>query len=107
MTIRDRGKVKWYGAFFMPEHVKMLCELRKDYYRQAKPQLDGYQYDEIDECIAEALADNKPVKVTTWANGFTADICGLIDDVDPITKQLRIEGQRVRFADNIGVVIID
>jgi hypothetical protein len=91
----------------MPEHVKMLGELRTDYHRQAKPQLDGYQYDEIDECIAEALADNKPVKVTTWANGFTADIYGRIDDVDPITKQLRIEGQRVRFADIIGVVIAD
>jgi hypothetical protein len=37
MTIRDRGKVKWQGAFFMPEHVKMLGELRTDYYRQAKP----------------------------------------------------------------------
>jgi hypothetical protein len=107
MAIRDRGKVKWQMAFGMPEHVKMLGELRTDYYRQAKPQLDGYQYDEIDECLTEALADNKPVKVTTWANGFTTDICGRIDSVDPITKQLRIDGQRVRFADIIGVVIAD
>jgi hypothetical protein len=107
MSIRDRGKIKWQMAFGMPEHMKLLKEFRTDYYRQAKPQLDGYQYDEIDECIAEALADNKPVKVTTWANGFTADICGRINDVDPITKQLRIEGQRVRFGDIIGVIIIE
>jgi hypothetical protein len=112
LTIRDRGKVKWQCAFFMPEHVKMLGELRTDYYRQAKPQLDGYQYDEIDDCLSEAMAENKAVKITVWRDGFTTDVIGKVHVVDPLTQQLRIESrpgkfEGVKFADMIGVVISD
>jgi hypothetical protein len=112
MAINDRGKIKWQGAFFMPEHVKMLGELRTDYYRTAKPQLDVGQLEEFDVIISEAMADNMPVKVRTWHHGFNSDICGKVHYVDPITQQLRIEVkpgeyERVKMADIISVVIIE
>jgi hypothetical protein len=112
MAIRDRGKMKWQGAFFMPEHVKMLGDLRTDYYRTAKPQLDEYQLEEFDERICDAMAANQPIKITVWDAGFTTDIIGKIHYVDPITKQIRIEvgGRKfkyVRFEDIISVFIND
>lgn len=30
MKIRDRGKIKWLGALFAPEHRSMLRELARD-----------------------------------------------------------------------------
>jgi hypothetical protein len=41
MAIRDRGKIKWQGAFFMPEQVKMQGDLWQDMKREAKPILDA------------------------------------------------------------------
>lgn len=43
MAIRDRGKKKWHGAFFMPEQVKMLRELWRDTQRIVKP-IEETQY---------------------------------------------------------------
>jgi hypothetical protein len=110
MTIKDRGKMKWHGAFFMPEHVKLLGNLRTDYNRTEKPQLDLYQYEEFDEIVSEAMAENMPIKVTVWQDGFTSDIIGNVHFVDPLTKQLRIEVnpgvfELVRFEDIINVLV--
>jgi hypothetical protein len=112
MTIRDRGKMKWHGAFFMPEHVKMLGNLRTDYYRTEKPQLDLNQYEEFDERVSGAMAENLPIKVTIWQNGITSDIIGNVHYIDPLTKQLRMEVnsgvfELVRFDDIINVVVND
>jgi hypothetical protein len=112
MTIRDRGKMKWHGAFFMPEHVKMLGNLRTDYYRTEKPQLDLNQYEEFDERVSGAMAENLPIKVTIWQNGITSEIIGNVHYVDPLTKQLRMEVnsgvfELVRFDDIINVVVND
>jgi hypothetical protein len=112
MTIRDRGKMKWHGAFFMPEHVKMLGNLRNDYYRTEKPQLDLNQYEEFDERVSGAMAENLPIKVTIWQNGIISDIIGNVHYVDPLTKQLRMEVnpgvfELVRFDDIINVVVND
>jgi hypothetical protein len=112
MTIRDRGKMKWQGAFFMPEHVKMLGNLRTDYYRTSKPILDAYQFDEFDEIISEAIAENLSINVLVWRNGFTTEIIGKVQYVDPLTKQLRIEVksgeyEKISFVDIINVEISD
>jgi hypothetical protein len=110
MGISDRGKMKWQGAFFMPEHVKMLGDLQKDYYCTDKPQLDSYQYDEFDERIGEAVANNLQLTVTVWENGISTNIMGRVRDMDPLKKQLQIEGMpgefnRIRFEDIINVVV--
>jgi hypothetical protein len=104
--------MKWQGAFFMPEHVKNLVDLGTDYHRQAKPQLDEDQFEEFDLLISEAMSFNRPVKVTSWANGFTSEVCGNVHYVDPLTQQLRIEiapgeFRRVQFADIVGVMVAD
>jgi hypothetical protein len=110
MTIRDRGKIKWQGAFFMPEHVKMLGNLRTDYYRTKKPQLDTYQLDEFDEVIREAMAENIPIKISVWQDGFSSELCGKVHFFDTLTHQIQVEVQpgdyeRVNMADIIDVGI--
>lgn len=90
----------------------MLGDLRTDYYRTAKPQLDVYQLDEFDERICEAMAVNQPVKMTVWHGGFTSDIVGKVHYVDPLTKQLRLEVKEgefeyVKFEDIINVLAFE
>jgi hypothetical protein len=112
MSINDRGKIKWQGAFFQPEHVKMLGDLRTDYYRTAKPELDAYQLNEIDEQICEAMAHNLPIKAVVWENGFTRDLKGMVHYIDPLTQELRIEikpgeYERIKFEEIINIVVMD
>jgi len=111
MKIRDRGKLKWQPASFLPLAFEMQREMFKDQERQAKPILDEYQSQEFDERISYAMESNRAVKLKVWADGFTYVITGRIHYVDPITKQLRIEVnpggfERISFEDIVGVIVV-
>ncbi|MCK6205733.1 YolD-like family protein [Bacillus infantis] len=112
MGLKNRGKMKWQGAFFMPEHLKMLIELKKDYYRQAKPILDEYQIEEIESKISYAMEFTFLVKIKTWEDGFEWDYEGLVHRLDPIHKVIYLEKQtedyytiKIRFDDIVKVEI--
>jgi hypothetical protein len=112
MAIRDRGKIKWNPASFMPEAFAMTRDMYKDQARQAKPILDEYQTEEFDLRIAYAMEYRHSVKLTVWSDGFTAEVTGNVHYVDPITKQLRIEVkpgefERVAFDEVVGVRVIN
>ncbi|MEX3713348.1 YolD-like family protein [Cytobacillus horneckiae] len=80
--LRDRGKVKWQSAFFMPEHAKMIRDIDIEDSKQSKPILDEQELDEINIVITESLHSNSPIKITTWKDGFFADITGIAETVD-------------------------
>lgn len=112
MAIRDRGKIKWNPASFMPEGFAMTREMYRDQARQAKPILDEYQTEEFDLRIVYAMEYNHAIKLTVWNDGFTSEVIGRIHYVDPITKQLRIETkpgefERVKFDDVTAVKVVD
>lgn len=112
MTIRDRGKIKWQPASFMPLGFEMTHAMFRDQERQPKPILDGYESEEFDQIIAFAMEYNLAVKLTVWADGFKEDITGRIHYVDPITHQLRIEVkpgefEQIAFENVIGAVVLD
>ena len=112
MAIRDRGKLKWQPASFLPLAFEMQREMFKDQERQVKPILDEYQSQEFDERICYAMESNSAVKLTVWNDGFTYEITGRIHYVDPITKQLRVEVkpgdfERIAFEDVVGVIVVD
>jgi hypothetical protein len=112
MSIKDRGKIKWQGAFFMPEHVKMLSSLRNDYYKQDKPILDGYQIDDIENKIHEAMEFSNTLKIITWKDGFFKENVGLIHRLDGIEKRIYLETLdgymiNISFFDIVGAEIFD
>jgi hypothetical protein len=51
MAIRDRGKLKWQPASFLPLAFEMQREMFKDQERQARPIIDEYQAEEFDQRI--------------------------------------------------------
>ncbi|WP_251028409.1 YolD-like family protein [Bacillus sp. ISL-18] len=78
MAIRDRGKMKWQSASFLPLAFEMTREMFKDQARTAKPILDEHQTEEFDLRIAYATEYNHEVKLTVWDDGFTHDITGRV-----------------------------
>jgi hypothetical protein len=78
MAIRDRGKKKWHGAFFMPEQVKMQRDFWRDINRISKPIIDEHEAEEFDQRICNAMEYILQVKLTVWSDGFTEDITGRI-----------------------------
>lgn len=112
MTIRERGKIKWQSASFIPLAFEMTNEMFKDQARQPKPILDEYQSEEFDLRIAYATEYNHAVKLTVWHDGFTHYITGRVHYVDPITHELRIElepgeFERVAFDSVVGVKVLN
>jgi hypothetical protein len=112
MAIRDRGKMKWQPASFMPEGFALTREMFHDQTRQAKTILDDYQTQEFDERISYAMEYQFPVKLTVWSDGFTEVLIGRVHYCDPVTKQLHLETElcdimRVAFDDVIGVSVVD
>jgi hypothetical protein len=112
MTIRDRGKIKWNAASFMPEVFKMQREMFKDQERQPRPLLSEFDTEEFDQRIVYAMQYNLAVKLSVWAGGFTTEMTGNIKRIDPITHQLRVEVkpggyERVAFEDVVGVAVLD
>jgi hypothetical protein len=112
MTIRDRGKLKWAPASFMPEGFAMTRAMFKDQERQARPVLDEYQTEEFDLRIKYAMEYKHAIKLTVWAEGFTTDYTGRIHYINPITKQLRIETkpgeyERVAFEAVTAVKVVN
>jgi hypothetical protein len=112
MAIRDRGKIKWRPASFMPLGFEMNRAMFKDQERTMKPLLDEYEKEEFDRSIAYAMEYNFPVKIKVWTDGFTETIMGHIHYVDPITLQLRIEVkpgefERIAFDDVVGIIVVE
>lgn len=109
MAIRDRGKLKWQSAFFMPEHVKMLKDLNTDDQKVGKPILDEYQIEEFEQKFCLAMEFSYQIKITTWESGFFKDYKGLLHRLDEIDKVLFLEHEkhivRLKFIDVVNVEI--
>ena len=89
--IRDRGKIKWQSAFFMPEHVKMLNDIHEEGNKQKKPQLDEREAELISIIVMESLNYSLPVKVTTWKDGYFFEQYGIVNKLDQLMKYLLLE----------------
>ena len=112
MALRDRGKIKWQPASFMPEASAITREMFKDQLRQSKPIIDEYEMEEFDQHIAYSMENNLVVKLSVWEDGFTEEITGKVHYVDPSMKQLCLEVkpsefERVAFDNIVGIGVVN
>jgi hypothetical protein len=110
MRIRDRGMLKFLPAHFAPEHRASLQELARDELRQAKPILDEYEIEELENRICYAMEYTYPVVITKWEDGFTYEEQGLVHFLDPIKKEVRLVSKdgaamSIKFLDIVGVEV--
>ncbi|MBT2757557.1 YolD-like family protein [Mesobacillus foraminis] len=110
MAIRDRGKLKWLPAHFMPEHRSFLREMQRDQLRKAKPLIDEYELEDFERRICEAMEFNQRVVISKWTDGFIIQETGRVHYLDPIRKEIRMVSEdgtafRIEFADITDVKI--
>ncbi|WP_026695554.1 YolD-like family protein [Peribacillus kribbensis] len=114
MSLKDRGKIKWQSAFFMPEHVKMLRGMKEDYYKEAKPILDEYQIAEFETKLCYAMEFSFYVTVTLWEDGFEKKYTGRVHRLDEWQKKIYLEEKSpdaflavILFEDIIGIEVLE
>lgn len=113
MAILDRGKIKWLSAAFLPEHTKMISEALYDLDKLAKPILDEYQIEEIENQICYAMEYNFSVTVSVWESGLIRKVTGYIRYLEPLKKEIRLEVarnhenviERISFEDIIAIEV--
>jgi hypothetical protein len=110
MKLRDRGKIKWQPATFIPLTFEMQRKMFMDQDRKPKPIIDEYEEQEFDRRINYAMQNNVSIKLMVWVDGFTKEVCGRIHNFDPITKEIRFEVNpgkldRINIKNVVGVVI--
>lgn len=89
---KDRGMKKWYG-FSIPEHGKMLKDMRLDYYKTPRPQLDEGQIEEMERLLLESFQNKTLLEITSWKNGFFNSMVGIVTKIDPLNKNIIIHDE--------------
>ncbi|RVT57420.1 YolD-like family protein [Niallia taxi] len=113
MVIRDRGKIKWLPAAFLPEQKQLISEALYDLSKLAQPILDEYQIEEIEKKICYAMEYNFFVTISVWESGLIHKMSGYIRYLEPLKKEIRMEVgtpseyiiERISFANVISIYL--
>ncbi|OCA90525.1 hypothetical protein A8F94_01170 [Bacillus sp. FJAT-27225] len=97
MGIRDRGKMKWRSAFFMPEQSKLMKEARLEDSKVVKPILDEQEWEEIEQTILLAMEFSNKVKIKTWQDGFFKEYQGMLHRIDELRKIVYLQTDDLRM----------
>ncbi|MCI1592573.1 YolD-like family protein [Heyndrickxia oleronia] len=109
--IRDRGNKKWV-SLMLPEHIKMIKDMKVDLNRQSRPMIDEYQVQEFEERIKYAQEYKLLLEFSIFDQGFIKNSIGRVIKLDPLSKQIKIktmksEFEYINFTDVIEIKILD
>lgn len=112
MVIRERGKMKWQPATFIPLAFEMTSEVFKDQSRTAMANFRRISDERVRPAYRVRNRIRSWSKVNCQDDGFTHDITGRVHYVDPTTQEVRIEQKpsefvRVSFDSVIGVKVLN
>lgn len=85
--IKDRGIIKWQGLF-LTEHVEMIKAWREEDNRIAKPELDEYDLQTLQEEMELSMKRRCEVKIQIWKEWKFQYHIGTIEDMDFKTKTI-------------------
>jgi hypothetical protein len=96
----------------MPEHLKSLSNLKKDYYKESKPLLDEIQIDEFERKMLFAMEYAKPIRIKIWRSGFFSEYKGLLQRLDEINRNIYLKKEngeivRISFEEIVGTEVDD
>lgn len=85
--IRDR-KDKWGMQILLPEHRELINQLRRDDMKAAKPELDRYDWEILEEELAMAIREKSYVTIKRWHDGYITEESGVIDEISSVDRVL-------------------
>ena len=86
--LRDRGSIKWV-SMMLPEHVDSLREYHESF-QKIKIHPDEQKYEEFNEIICEAMAENRFLQFAYYRQGEVKTLAGRIHYADALKRELRI-----------------
>ncbi|MGM7681193.1 YolD-like family protein [Cytobacillus sp. Hm23] len=108
--MKGKGSMKWEPSYMQPEQMKMLRDIKDDYYNIKKPKLDKHEIEVINNIIVEAIKQKTEIIVTYFENGQFKPFVGHILYADTINKHIRIidkfqDVHRINLDDIINIQI--
>lgn len=108
--LQDRGNKKWV-AMMLTEHVSMLREYGKEIKREPRPDLDEWDYDEINNTLEMAIKSKADTKVKLWRDGAFIYNRGIVESVDLRRRVIELEDPftllQLKLDEIVDVTIMD
>ncbi|WP_277585826.1 YolD-like family protein [Psychrobacillus antarcticus] len=108
--LQDRGNKKWV-AMMLTEHVSMLREYGKEIKREPRPDLDEWDYDEINNTLDMAIKSKADTKVKLWRDGAFIYNRGIVESVDLRRRVIELEDPftllQLKLDEIVDVTIMD
>ncbi len=106
MANRDRGNIKW-NALMLPEHVKLLREWQAEDKKIAKPRLDEWQIEEMNNQLQYAYEQKLPIILNFWREDAYYTLTSKLLRFDNTVKKLYFSTGEVIHIDEIVHVELD
>ncbi|PIC59124.1 hypothetical protein CSV80_00955 [Sporosarcina sp. P12(2017)] len=107
---RDRGNIKW-TSLFIPEHLERLREWQAEDDHIEQPQLDQFDWDNIQETLETALKRQCETEIETWQDGKITYYQGKIKEINIHSKTVIMEDpfgpDRIHVIEIVSVQCLD
>ncbi|MFD2045998.1 YolD-like family protein [Ornithinibacillus salinisoli] len=103
--MHDRGSIKW-TSMMIPEHVKMLQEIRERQNYKQKPVISDYQKEEINIHLQMAIHNDLTIELEYFKDHDYHKIKGKLLSVDVLNQYVNIEDEYIPL-DNLTGTWID
>lgn len=107
---RDRGAIKW-TSLFVPEHLARIREWYAEDDYMERPELDQFDWDNVQETLDAAYKRNCEAEVQTWEDGKIIYHQGKIREINIQAKVVLLEDpfgvDRIAISDIINVSCIN
>ena len=108
--LQDRGNKKWV-AMMLTEHVSLLRKYGEEIKREAKPDLDEWDYDAIQHTLDMAIKSKADTKVKLWRDGTFIYKRGIVESVDLRRRVIELEDPfsmlQLKLDEIVDVTIMD
>ena len=105
--LTEGSNLLWESSrIILPEHKERIRILREEARRGGKrerPQLDEQEWERIQEAVARSLHERVPVRLRMYDPLEDLVVEGIVEQVDPVRRRIRVDGEWFEIADIIGV----
>lgn len=107
---RDRGKIKW-TSLMLPEHLERLRDWQAEDHYIERPQLDQFDWDNIQEMLDSAYKCQCETEIQTWQDGKIVYHQGKIKEINIHSKTVIMEDpfgpDRIHVIEIVSVQCLD
>lgn len=96
----DRGIIKWVPFDGLAGFNDLYLTLKYNLNKKDKPILSEEQLYYMDIKIKEAIYENRPISVIYFSNGYTNNLYGLVNKIDPLKRTIYLDNVPLKI-DNI------